>query len=123
MGRGDLLDPEALAIVQAVHQPLVDGQGGERLAQVHALVGAAGLRLRAAQIGDLALGAYAAWRASEATAVKTMLGWAGVAAFGFFFLGLLKLWFWMEMQKNSVIREVKRLELQLASLVALVGRA
>ena len=69
----------------------------------------------------LALAAYAVWRAAEATAVKAMLGWAGVAAFGFFFFGLLKLWFWMEMQKNSVVREVKRLELQIASLVALTS--
>lgn len=70
----------------------------------------------------LALGAYGVWRAAEATEVKAVLGWAGVAAFGFFFLGLLKLWFWMEMQKNSVVREVKRLELQIASLVALASQ-
>jgi hypothetical protein len=71
----------------------------------------------------LVLAGYAVWRAAEATEVKAMLGWAGVAAFGFFFLGLLKMWFWMEMQKNSVVREVKRLELQVASLVALASRS
>ena len=71
----------------------------------------------------LALAAYAVWRAAEATEVKAMLGWGGVAAFGFFFMGLLKVWFWMEMQKNSVVREVKRLELQVASLVALASRS
>jgi hypothetical protein len=70
----------------------------------------------------LVVAAYAVWRAAEASEVKAMLGWAGVAAFGFFFFGLLKLWFWMEMQKNSVVREVKRLELQVASLVALASR-
>src|SRR5690349_17532318 len=71
----------------------------------------------------LALAAYAVWRASETTEVRAMLGWAGVAAFGFFFLGILKIWFWMEMQKNSIVREVKRLELQVASLVTLVARS
>jgi len=71
----------------------------------------------------LALAAYAVWRASEASEVKAMLGWAGVAALGFFFMGLLKVWFWMEMQKNSVVREIKRLELQVASLVALASRS
>jgi hypothetical protein len=71
----------------------------------------------------LTLAGYAVWRAAEATEVKAMLGWAGVAAFGFFFLGLLKMWFWMEMQKNSVVRELKRLELQVASLVALASRS
>jgi hypothetical protein len=70
----------------------------------------------------LAVASYAVWRAAETTEMKAMLGWAGVAAFGFFFFGLLKLWFWMEMQKNSVVREVKRLELQIASLVALAAR-
>jgi hypothetical protein len=70
----------------------------------------------------LVLAAYSVWRAAEASQVKAMLGWSGVAAFGFFFLGLLKMWFWMEMQKNSVVREVKRLELQVASLVALATR-
>jgi predicted membrane protein len=71
----------------------------------------------------LVLAAYAVWRAAEATEIRAMLGWAGVAAFGVFFMGILKLWFWMEMQKNSVVREVKRLELQVASLVALASRS
>ena len=71
----------------------------------------------------LVVGAYAVWRAAEASEVKAILGWGGLAAFSFFFLGLLKLWFWMEMQKNSVVREVKRLELQVASLVALASRS
>ena len=71
----------------------------------------------------LLVAAYAVWRAAEASEMKAMLGWAGVAAFGFFFMGLLKLWFWMEMQKNAVVREIKRLELQVASLVALASRS
>ena len=86
----------------------------------HAAISVAGFLVGTA---CLVLGAYAVWRAAEATEIKPMLGWAGVAAFGFFFMGLLKLWFWMEMQKNSVVREVKRLELQVASLVAVVARS
>lgn len=31
-------------------------------------------------------------------------------------VSMLKVWFWMEMQKNSITREVKRLELQIARL-------
>src|SRR5436309_3387095 len=46
---------------------------------------------------SLALAAYAVRRAAEASEVKAMLGWAGVASFGFFFMSLLKVWFWMEM--------------------------
>jgi hypothetical protein len=31
-------------------------------------------------------------------------------------------WFWLERQKNAVVREVKRLELQVASLVEQLRR-
>lgn len=46
----------------------------------------------------------------------------GMLAWGFGFLacvlavGNLKLWIWMQMDKNAVLREVKRLELRLAML-------
>jgi hypothetical protein len=35
---------------------------------------------------------------------------------------MIKLWFFMEMQKNSIIREIKRLELKVASLAAITAR-
>jgi hypothetical protein len=38
-------------------------------------------------------------------------------------LALVKLWFWLEMQRNIAVREMRRLELQIASLVALVPRS
>src|SRR5436190_23194528 len=38
VGGGDLIDPETLAIVQADHQPLVDGQLRDRLAKVETQV-------------------------------------------------------------------------------------
>jgi hypothetical protein len=31
-------------------------------------------------------------------------------------------WFWLELQKNAIMREVKRLELQVASLAAQLAR-
>jgi hypothetical protein len=31
-------------------------------------------------------------------------------------LGLIKLWFWMELQKVSIMREIRRVKLQVASL-------
>lgn len=65
---------------------------------------------------------YAAWRVVEAPDIRTMILWFGVASAAFFSLGLVKLWFWLEMQKNGVIREVKRLEFQVASLIALVSK-
>ncbi len=36
-------------------------------------------------------------------------------------VGLLKTWYWMELYKNSITREIKRMELQLARLSARIG--
>ena len=70
-----------------------------------------------------ALGGYSAWRLLNATDIREMLGWLLLAIFIMLTLALVKLWFWLEMQRNAVVREVKRLELQIASLVALVPRS
>jgi hypothetical protein len=64
----------------------------------------------------------AAWRFWQAPDVRGMLLWGGVAMFSLTGLGLIKLWFFMEMHKNAILREMKRLELQVASLVALSAR-
>jgi hypothetical protein len=66
----------------------------------------------------VALGLYTVWHLLNAADVREMLGWSLLAIFVMFNLALVKLWFWLEMQRNAVIREVKRLELQIASLVA-----
>lgn len=71
----------------------------------------------------VATGGYAVWRVLNATDIREMLGWSLLAIFVMLSLALVKLWFWLEMQRNAVVREVKRLELQIASLVALVPRA
>lgn len=45
-----------------------------------------------------------------------------IAQFGLFFItafiavGFLKIWFWMEMNRNSVVREILRLELRIQEL-------
>ncbi|MDO9336675.1 MAG: hypothetical protein Q7T61_09770 [Caulobacter sp.] len=69
-------------------------------------------------IGFLLFGAcgYCTLRFFQAPDLRTMILWGaggGLAALG---LVMIKLWFFMEMQKNSIVREVKRLELQIASL-------
>lgn len=65
-----------------------------------------------------AVGAWAAWRFWQAPDIREMLLWGGLAGLMLAGLGLVKLWFWMEMQKNAIVRELKRLELQVASLIA-----
>jgi hypothetical protein len=58
------------------------------------------------------------WRFTLAAEPRTMMMWGGGAALAVSGLALIKVWFWMEIQKNSIVREVKRVELQLANLAA-----
>jgi hypothetical protein len=71
----------------------------------------------------VAAGGYAAWRLLHASDVREMFAWSLLAIFIMLTLALVKIWFWLEMQRNAMVREVKRLELQIASLLALVPRA
>ncbi len=52
----------------------------------------------------------------DAESTKMQIMWAVVFMFANTVVGMLKLWFWLCMNRNSVIREVKRLELQVAVL-------
>jgi len=66
------------------------------------------------------LGGYATWRMTDAKDLREMLGWLLLAIFAMLTLTLVKLWFWLEMQRVALVREIKRLELQIASLIALI---
>jgi len=48
--------------------------------------------------------------------VQEMIAWATAFVTCFVWLALMKIWFWQEMHKNAVTREIKRLELQMANL-------
>ena len=50
-----------------------------------------------------------------------LLVWGGGFMFCMMAVSMLKLWFWMEMQTNSVLREVKRVELQVSRLASRTG--
>ena len=63
-----------------------------------------------------------AWRFIDAPTLEEMLRWGAAAALGFAGVALIKVWFWMELQKNTIMREVKRLEVQVASLAAQLAR-
>ena len=65
-----------------------------------------------------AVGAYFWWRFAYAEEVRHMMLWAASAGICFLGLALVKIWFWLELQKNAVVREIKRLELQVAALAA-----
>ncbi|MDP1631919.1 MAG: hypothetical protein Q8L66_10925 [Caulobacter sp.] len=61
---------------------------------------------------------YCGWRFYVAVDAHEMALWGGTTVMAFIGLGLIKIWFWMELHKNQIIREVKRLELQVARLAA-----
>lgn len=61
------------------------------------------------------------WQFVHATQTREMLLWGAASALTLSGLGMVKLWFWAEMQKNSILRELKRLEFQVASLASVRG--
>ena len=61
---------------------------------------------------------YCGIRFFESDDVATMLRWGSVAGLCWFATGFVKLWTWMEMERFAVVREIKRLELQVANLAA-----
>ena len=63
-------------------------------------------------------GLYAAWQFIKTDDVDAMIKWGALAWALFQTQMMLKLWSWMRMETNRNIREVKRLELQLARLLA-----
>ena len=75
-------------------------------------------------IVSLILFFIALYAAREFVGAETPLDKAhwGALAWGLLFsIGLIKIWFWIRMESNRVIREVKRIELQLARLQAKNG--
>lgn len=64
----------------------------------------------------LGLAIFSAVRFFNATATRDMILWASAALFFLSGVSMMKLWCWMEMNKNSITREIKRLELQVARL-------
>lgn len=69
----------------------------------------------------LAAAVYCGYQFFEATDLREMMIWG---AGGFLFtmsMSMLKLFHWMQMDKNALMREIKRMELQIATLSAKVG--
>lgn len=58
----------------------------------------------------------------QAPDLRQTIFWAVGALWGSLAVAMLKIWFWMQLDKYSVLREVKRLEAQIARLAELIGR-
>ncbi len=52
----------------------------------------------------------------QATEPKEMAIWGGLCVVLAIFVALGKMWYWMDLNKNTVVRELKRVELQIAFL-------
>lgn len=61
---------------------------------------------------------YSAWNFFHADEVIAAAQWAAGAWFLMTMVAFIKVWFWMRMESNRVLREIKRLELQFARLQA-----
>lgn len=61
---------------------------------------------------------YCAWNAFGAGDARDAVLWSAGAIWAAIAIAMLKMYFWMEMNKNVVLREVKRLELQIARVAA-----
>ncbi len=60
----------------------------------------------------------AANRFFNADATRDMLMWAAACVVCWSAVFMMKVWYWMELNKNALTREIKRLELQIARLAA-----
>jgi len=67
----------------------------------------------------LAAAAAAAFFRAEAT--RDMLLWSSACILCVAAVAMLKVWYWMEIQRIAVMREIKRVELQIAQLAARLG--
>lgn len=59
---------------------------------------------------------YAGYKLYIITDASDRVFWAVVFLFAAMAVGMLKLWLWMMVNRNAVIRELKRLELEVARL-------
>ncbi len=58
----------------------------------------------------------------NAEETNELIKWASAGFLCIIFMGMLKLYIWMQMDKNDILREVKRLELQVSVLLNLTEK-
>ena len=60
---------------------------------------------------------YSIYQFYNETETKRLIGWAVAIVVSIFLTQVTKMWFWGELGRNRVIREIKLLELQLAQVI------
>jgi len=63
-------------------------------------------------------GLYSLWKLIEVGSGPDAVKWGAAAIILLTMVSFIKVYFWMRMESNRVIREIKRLELQIARLQA-----
>jgi cellobiose-specific phosphotransferase system component IIC len=61
-------------------------------------------------------GVYSAWRFAVATELRPLFHWGALAGFCLVVLAVVRVLFFMQIHTNRILREMKRLELQVALL-------
>jgi len=64
----------------------------------------------------LGVGVYCAYHFVHATEVAVKLNWFGGSALAFLIVVVLRLWYFIELSRLSIRREIKRVELQVSLL-------
>lgn len=70
-----------------------------------------------------AVAAISVWNFFHAETTRQLVGWATGFLFCATSVGMIKIWYFIEMGKNSVTREIKRFELQLARVTSQIENA
>lgn len=60
---------------------------------------------------------YCGWRFFAADVALDAARWGVGAIMLMVMVGFLKIWFWLRMESNRILREVKRVELQIARVI------
>ncbi len=110
----ETLEAEDHALMESLEeQGLFDQFGGlfkGKLAWISVVTIVAGLVLSI-------IGVYAAYKFATVEDTQSMLRWGGLAWIGLMSQMMIKVWTWMRMETNRSLREIKRVELQLARLL------
>lgn len=72
-------------------------------------------------VAGLAMAIVAGYQFFYAESTWAMIAWATCFLLFALWVAMLKFWFWLEIQKYAITREVKRLELQVAHLAHQLG--
>ncbi|MDC8004404.1 hypothetical protein POV27_10100 [Aureisphaera galaxeae] len=67
-------------------------------------------------LAGFALFIFCLVRFFQAETTKDIIMWTSGGFLGLMITGMLKLFMWLQMDKNAILRELKRLELQVSSL-------